>query len=138
MPLDVVQARMLAALQEDGFTDLNAAHLAVLRWPGPENRRPSDLAREVRMTKQAMNYLIGDLERLGYLTRRDDPNDQRSKRVHLTERGQAVVPTIRKAVRQLEVEWERELGRARLRQLRELLADLNATSSVRDFHGGGA
>lgn len=138
MPVDVVQARILAGLKEDGFTDLNAAHLVVLRWPGPENRRPSDLAREVRMSKQAMNYLIGDLERLGYLTRRDDPDDQRSKRVHLTKRGRAVVPTIRTAVRQLEVEWERELGRARLRQLRELLTDLNATSSVRDFHGGGA
>jgi DNA-binding MarR family transcriptional regulator len=136
MPLDVVQARILAGLEEDGFTDLNAAHLAVLRWPGPDNRRPSDLAREVRMSKQAMNYLIGDLERLGYLTRRGDPDDQRSKRVHLTKRGRAVVPTIREAVRQLEVEWERELGPARLRQLRELLTDLNATSSVRDFHGG--
>ena len=39
------------------------------------------------MTRQAMNYLLGELERLGYLLRRDDPENRRSKRVHLTERG---------------------------------------------------
>ena len=47
------------------------------------------------MTRQAMNYLLGELERLGYLTRRDDPEDRRSKRVQLTERGHALVRTIR-------------------------------------------
>ena len=33
MPLDVVMARMLEGLHADGFGDLNAAHLSVLRWP---------------------------------------------------------------------------------------------------------
>ena len=36
------------------------------------------------MTKQALNYLLGQLEQLGYLTRETDSNDQRSKRVRLT------------------------------------------------------
>src|SRR5262245_38727011 len=110
MPYDAVLERMLAALHEDGFTDLGAAHLQLLRWPGPENRRPSELAGETRMTRQATNYLLGELERLGYLTRVGDPGDRRSKRVHLTERGQAVVRTIRRTVRGIEREWERELG----------------------------
>ena len=90
VPLDAVLGRMLAGLHAEGFTDLNAAHLPLLRYPGPENRRPSDLAAEVRMTRQATNYLLGELERLGYLVRREDPGDRRSKRVHLTERGWAV------------------------------------------------
>jgi DNA-binding MarR family transcriptional regulator len=131
MPVDAVLERMLAGLHEVGFTDLNAAHLPLLRYPGPENRRPSELASEARMTKQAMNYLLGELERLGYLIRRDDPADRRSKRVHLTERGQAVVRTIRRTVRRIEAEWEQELGPSQFAQLRDLLIDLNETSIVR-------
>jgi DNA-binding MarR family transcriptional regulator len=135
MPIDVVRHRLLAALHDAGFTDLNAAHFAVLRYPPPEGRRPSDLAREAGMTKQAMNYLLGDLEQLGYLTRDDDPADRRSRRVHLTERARATAPVIRRAVREIEAEWERELGPARFARLRQLLVDLNATTAVRAFHG---
>jgi DNA-binding MarR family transcriptional regulator len=134
-PVDAVLDRMLAGLHEDGFTDLNAAHLPLLRYPGPENRRPSELASDARMTKQAMNYLLGEFERLGYLTRRDDPEDRRSKRIHLTERGHAVVRTIRRTVRRIEAELQEELGPARFVRLRELLTDLNGTSLVRELHG---
>jgi DNA-binding MarR family transcriptional regulator len=131
MPADAVLERILGGLHEDGFSDLNAAHLPLLRYPGPENRRPSELASEARMSRQALNYLLGELERLGYLTRRDDPEDRRSKRVHLTERGWAVVRTIRRTVRRIEADLERELGESRFAELRGLLIDLNMTSLVR-------
>ena len=136
MPMDAVFARILLDLHEAGFTDLVPAHLAVLRYPGPENRRPSELAADARMTKQAMNYLLGQMQQLGYLTRDDDPEDQRFKRVHLTERGHTVARTIRKTVAEIEAELERELGPAEFEKLRELLVQLNATSFVLDFHQG--
>jgi DNA-binding MarR family transcriptional regulator len=132
MPVDAVRARMLAGLHEAGFTDLVTAHFSVLRYPGPDDRRPSDLADEARMTRQAMNYLLGELERLGYLTRDPDPDDQRSKRVHLTERGRAAGQTMRDVVRQIEAEWEHELGPANFAQLRRLLVELNGTSLIRE------
>ena len=86
-PAEAVHLRILREAHEAGFTDLVPAHLAVLRYPGPDGRRPSELAAEVGMTKQAMNYLLGQLEQLGYIERRDDPDDSRSKRVHVTRRG---------------------------------------------------
>jgi DNA-binding MarR family transcriptional regulator len=134
MPTDAVVGRILVGLHEAGFTDLVPAHLAVLRYPGPEDRRPSELAAEARMTKQAMNYLLGQLQQLGYLTRDDDPEDQRFKRVHLTERGHAAAQAIRDTVAEIEAELEDELGPSQLDQLRQLLTQLNATSFVREFH----
>jgi DNA-binding MarR family transcriptional regulator len=125
MPFETVRERMLAGLQERGFSDLVAAHLDVFQYPGPENQRPLDLARHARMTKQAMNYLLGQLERLGYLTRRQDAEDPRSKRVHLTKRGQAAVKAIREIVLDLEADWEQQIGPAKLAQLRALLDELN-------------
>jgi DNA-binding MarR family transcriptional regulator len=133
MPADAVVARILLDLHNAGFTDLVPAHFAVLRYPGPENRRPSELAAEAGMSKQAMNYLLGQMQRLGYLIRDDDPDDQRFKRVHLTERGHAVARTIRESVAAIESELEQEIGPAPFDQLRELLVQLNATRFVRDF-----
>ena len=133
MPLDAVLARMLNGLHNAGFTDLVPAHLAVLRYPGPENRRPSELAAEAGMTKQAMNYLLGQMQQLGYLTRNDDTNDQRYKRVHLTKRGHTAARTIRQTVADIEAELKQELGPAQFDQLRHLLTQLNATDFVREY-----
>jgi len=134
MPLDAVLARMLAGLHAAGFTDLVPAHFSVLRYPGPQGRRPSDLAAETGMTKQATNYLLGGLERLGYLIREEDPEDKRSKRISLTTRGEAAARNIRETVRQVETELEQELGAKDFARLRKLLVELNATTFVRDFH----
>src|SRR5690349_22074532 len=97
MPGDLVRRRMLAALHDRGFTDIVPAHLVVMRWPGPQGRRPSEIAAETEMSKQAVNYLLGQLEALGYLERRPDSDDQRSRRVHLTARGTEVADTMRDA-----------------------------------------
>ena len=132
MPLDAVYRRMLADLHDAGFTELVPAHFAVLRYPGPDDRRPSDLAAEVGMSKQAMNYLLGQLERSGYLIRDNDPDDRRSRRVRLTERGHAVSRTIRATVTDIEADLERELGREHVALLRELLTELNTSAFVRE------
>jgi DNA-binding MarR family transcriptional regulator len=129
IPFETVRERMLAGLHERGFSDLIAAHLDVFQYPGPENQRPSDLAKQARMTKQALNYLLGQLDRLGYLTRRADAEDQRYKRVHLTARGQAAVRAIREIVLEVEADWEQQLGPRRFAQLRELLTQLQVAAA---------
>ena len=87
VPWEAVQRHMLERLHERGFDDLDAAHLNVFQYPGPQGARPSELAARLRISKQALNYLLGELERLDYLERRPDPDDLRSKRVVLTPRG---------------------------------------------------
>ena len=134
MPVDAVYGRMLADLHAAGFTDLVPAHFGVLRYPGPEGRRPSDLAAEAGMSRQAMNYLLGQLEAAGYLVRADDPDDRRSKRIRLTDRGDAVRWTIRATVAGIEAELETELGTEHFTQLRERLAELNASDFVTRSH----
>src|SRR5436305_3365221 len=130
VPLDAVRDRMLAGLHDEGFTDLVPAHLVVLRYPGPQGQRPSELAAQAGMTKQAMNYLLTQLEELGYLTRTGHEDDQRSKRIELTPRGYAAAKNIRRTVRQIERELARELGEAKFARLRKLLAELNDTDFV--------
>lgn len=125
MPVDVVRAHMLRRLHEHGFDDLDAPHLTVLQYPGPQGLRPSELADRLRMSKQALNYQLGELERLGYVERRRDPDDGRSRRIVLTERGTTMAQTIRDAVAEMEGEWARKLGKREFAQLRSLLVKLN-------------
>lgn len=124
-PLESVRRLMLQRLHERGFADLEPAHLIVLQYPGPQGARPSELAARLRMSKQALNYQLGQLERLGYLERRPDSDDLRSKRIALTPRAEAAVPVIREAVAEIENDWARQLGPERFGQLRDLLTELN-------------
>jgi DNA-binding MarR family transcriptional regulator len=124
MPWETVRRRMLERLHEHGFDDLDAPHVNVLLYPGPQGSRPSDLATRLGTSKQAVNYLLGELERRGYIERRPDPDDLRSRRIALTERGEAVGLVMREAVAEVEREWEAKLGRKQFAQLRGLLGEL--------------
>jgi len=127
MPWELVHERMLAGLHQRGYSDLIAPHLSVLQYPGPEDMRPSDLATRTRMTKQALNYLLGQTEELGYLERVEDSSDQRFKRIRLTPRGCAASAAMREIVLEIEAEWTQKLGPRRFAELRDLLAELNDT-----------
>jgi DNA-binding MarR family transcriptional regulator len=125
MPWEAVQRRVLERLHERGFGDLDTAHLSVFQYPGPQDTRPSELAARLRISKQAVNYLLGELERLDYLERRPDPDDLRSKRIALTPRGNSAIGVIRDAVAEMEATWGQQLGPKRFAQLRNLLLALN-------------
>lgn len=136
MPWEAVRDRMLTGLHARGFTDLTAAHLNVLQYPGPHKVRPSELAARTRMTKQALNYLLRQMEQAGYLRRREDPADQRSKRIELTPRGDRAVQAIREIVLQVEAEWEHDLGASEFSDLRRLLTLLNSAVTLPRFPDG--
>jgi DNA-binding MarR family transcriptional regulator len=125
MPWEAVQRHLLERLHESGYEDLDAAHLNVFQYPGPQGARPSELAARLRMSKQAVNYLLGELERLGYIERRPDPDDLRSKRVAVTPRGVSAIGVIREAVGEMETAWTQHLGQKRFAQLRDLLLEIN-------------
>jgi DNA-binding MarR family transcriptional regulator len=111
-------------LASHGFEDVHPAHLSVFQYPGPDDRRPIELAESAQMTKQAMNHLLGQLVELGYLVREAGAQ---GTRVRLTARGRALQRAIRESVLRIEERWRDSLGAARYQRLRELLGDLNAS-----------
>jgi len=124
IPWEAVQQHMLERLHEHGFHDFDRAYFAVFRYPGPQGARPTDVAAQVGISKQALNYLLRELERLGYLEREPHPDDLRSKRIVLTQRGIAAVGVIRDAVAEMEAAWAQRLGPKRFDLLRTLLLEL--------------
>lgn len=115
-------ARMLAALDSHGF-DITATELGVFVYPGPEGRRPADLARQCNMTRQAMNYVLTGLQRRGYIERLAGPGATTTL-VRMTAKGWAMVEPIRSCVSEIEQEWTAHLGAKRFNALRDTLHDL--------------
>lgn len=116
---------MHEAVRNAGFTDIQEAHFAAFSYPLPEGVRPSDFARQIRMSRQAANYLIGQMEELGYLERRAGPENGR-RLIYLTKRGWDVVETIYGALHELQKQWASEVGQERFRDFMAVLRTLVA------------
>jgi DNA-binding MarR family transcriptional regulator len=111
---------------ERGHPEVRPPHGNVLQYLDAAGTRVSVLAGRAQVTKQSMAELVAHLERHGYVERVPDPADRRAKLVRATRKGQEVYAIAREFVGELENEWGRRLGRAKLRRLRELLEELNA------------
>jgi DNA-binding MarR family transcriptional regulator len=121
-PHEVVMTRMLAALNQQGH-NISPTELRVLLYPGPDGKRPIDLARQCDMTRQAMNYVLSSLESRGYIER--NTVNANTSVVQLTDRGRELVPVIRGCIARIENEWTLHLGRRRFEALRATLVDLS-------------
>lgn len=111
------------AVKEAGFPDVSRAHVSLFRYPGLDGSRPTDLADELQISKQAVNDLLRDLERLGYIRREIDPADRRSRLIRLTRRGSKLEQAILGAAREAEARLEQHLGASTLRSLRGTLIE---------------
>ncbi|NBJ11271.1 MarR family winged helix-turn-helix transcriptional regulator [Microvirga arsenatis] len=123
--------RIQEAIRAAGFDDLQEAHLAVFTYPLPDGVRPADLARRMGMSPQATNYLIAQVEALGYLERRASEGSER-RLVYMTERGWQVGETIFASLRELQAEWADEVGQKRFADFMAVLRRLAAEEPARD------
>jgi DNA-binding MarR family transcriptional regulator len=130
VPSEAIHRRIIKELNASGFTELRLPHMAVLRYPGPEGVRPSELAERAGMSKQAMNQLLKSLEGYGYLARSDAPDESRARIIALSERGRAAYARILEILRDIEREWRGELGEESFSQLKSLLRRVWASPLV--------
>ena len=96
---------MVARVHAAGHTDVTEAMIGLFRFAGVDRRRPSEIAANARLSKQATNDMLRELERLGYLERRPDPTDGRARLIRLTKRGQALDKAVWTAGREVEQSW---------------------------------
>ncbi len=120
-----VRDQMFRAIHAAGFTDFQEAHFAVFSYPLPDGVRPSELARQKRMSRQAINYLLVQLEALGYIERRAPEGSDR-RLIYMTARGRRLAETIFDCLRRLHREWACEIGEARFNEFLAVLKQLSA------------
>jgi DNA-binding MarR family transcriptional regulator len=127
--LDEVRRRIYDGVVADGFDDLRPSHVTLFRWPGPDGRRPSQVAADAGISKQRVNDLLRDLERRGYLALAPDPDDSRARTIRLTDRGRRLHRVALEIHAELEREWARVVGDRSYEQMRRTLMQLSTGSS---------
>ena len=115
-----------AALRQAGFDDIRPAAANVFPFVSAEGITVSRLAELARVRKQSMAQAVDQLERTGYVERRPNPRDHRSRLVFLTERGAGVPPVTHAAALRVEERWAQLTGPAEFEALRASLLDLLA------------
>jgi DNA-binding MarR family transcriptional regulator len=127
-----------AALDEAGFGDIRPPHANVFTFARPEGIQVSELTKLAHVRKQTMTQAVEELERLGYVERRPDPNDRRARLVFLTERGKGVRPIAMATGRLVDERWAELAGSEEIEQIKHALQRLLGRLQSDDQTGIGA
>jgi len=112
--LQDVRVRMLKAVHDGGYVDFQESHFAIFSYPLPHAIRPADLARQKRISRQALNYLLTQLEGLGYLERHCLEGANR-RLIYLSPDGRKIAEIMFACLHEMEAEWSSRVGPERFR-----------------------
>jgi DNA-binding MarR family transcriptional regulator len=112
------------ALRDGGFGDVHPAAANVFPFVPPDGITVSELADLAQVRKQTMAQAVDQLEQTGYVKRRPNPRDRRSRLVFLTDRGASVTPVTHAAAARVEERWAELTSPQELEALRASLLRL--------------
>ncbi|MDH5372609.1 MAG: MarR family transcriptional regulator [Acidimicrobiia bacterium] len=118
----LIKARLEEALQAE--TDLLLAdNEALLNLSHAEEPlRMSDIAHRLILSPGGTTKVIDRLERMGYVTRRPDPDDRRATMVEITTEGSEVLARAQQVINAgLEETWARHMSDDEARTLIEVM-----------------
>jgi DNA-binding MarR family transcriptional regulator len=120
------EREMMEAAARAGLDMLRPGHMTVLRVlePSQDGMRTVDIARDADVSRQAVQQLVADLERLGIVEVVDDPQDGRARRVRYTQLGYAGYLRCMEEFVRIERAYEEQLGPRRLSSLKKALREL--------------
>jgi DNA-binding MarR family transcriptional regulator len=106
-----------------GFA-LRQSHTAMIPHIDLKGTRQSELARNMRVSKQAVNQLVNELVELGLLERIPDPDDGRAALVVFSKKGRSSLFDGLRVLAQIEQEMAAILGQESMLSLHDSLNNL--------------
>ncbi len=110
--------------REAGARVLTPALVRLLPHLSRDGIRPTELARRIDVSKQAVGQSLADLAGRGFVELVPDPADGRGRLVRLTPSGASAYDHGRGVLAFYEAALGERLGRARVKHLRDTLSDL--------------
>jgi DNA-binding MarR family transcriptional regulator len=119
--------RLRAAFAAAGLDGIRPAQAVALVPLAVGGLHASDLADQLRVSRQAVAQAVAALERHEYVVRGPHPSDARARIIELTPKGRDALRVMRSNALDVEKRWRKSLGEQRFGELREtLLALLSA------------
>lgn len=120
---DIAQAEVN---REAGARVLTPALVRLLPHLTPEGVRPTELARRVEVSKQAVGQALGDLVARGFVELVSDPADGRARLVRLTPAGLVAFDHGRGVLAFYEAALATRVGQSRIDGLNDALRTIHA------------
>jgi DNA-binding MarR family transcriptional regulator len=110
------------SLRAQGWPNLTRPESMVMMHVQLGIVRPADIARSLRLTRQAVHWTIASMVEQGIFELADDPGDRRVKVVKLTKMGSAMRGDAQLIVKHLTERLAARIGQSRVQALREAFA----------------
>lgn len=112
----------MSNLSREGYPDMKTAYMAFLMNIGSGGITNNDLAKKIRVTKQAMSKTCKELQQLNLIELTPNPDDARSSLINLTNHGIKMVIHARIKVNKLTERYIDVIGE---KKYKEMLDNLN-------------
>ena len=122
--LRVYNRRLIEGLHARGFVDFQPAFPQILSNLDVRGTRIGVLASRAGITRQAVGQLVEEIERCGYVERRQAEDDARATVVTFTARGRMLLASVFELVDTIEASFAEELGERAFGALRERMVTL--------------
>jgi DNA-binding MarR family transcriptional regulator len=120
---------LIAAFAAAGLDGIRPAQAVALVPLAAGGLHASDLADQLRVSRQAVAQAVAALERHDYVVRGPHPSDARARVIELTPRGRQALRVMRSNALDVEKRWRDVLGDKRFGELRETLVTLLSAES---------
>lgn len=102
---------LLLLLQDKGFVDLRPSFLEILLflcdYSGPSIK---EVGKSCGLKKQTMTSHLNELEKRGYIKRKQNPDDKREQNVFLTEYGEKFKLSLMESINKIEQDYVKYVG----------------------------
>lgn len=113
---------IMSGVRRSEYAYITPAQSRLLATMAGKPTSMAELARRLAISRQAVHKTVAELARRGILEIRDDPDRRNAKLVVYTERGRQVNRAGAAIIERVEERIASRLGRARLDELKALLA----------------
>jgi len=124
-------SELLVQLQDKGFTDLRPSFLEVLLFicehDGPSIK---DIGNGCGLKKQTMTSHLNELEKRGYITRKNNPSDKREQNIFLTEYGLKFKLNLFEAIADIEQKYTDLIGDVELNRVELILKNFHSRLQI--------
>ncbi len=112
---------LLRGLSDRSHNGLTGAQLIFLGELDCGPNHASEIARRLRMTRQAVHRMTRELSKRGILSLAGDPARRNQKTIRFTPYGEQVMADARNVLAALDIRLVQKLGRTGLKTLQELM-----------------
>lgn len=119
--LEWIEETLMKHAEKNGYGYISPSTARLYSYLGPEPVAMSDLARQLKVSRQAVHQLVTEGVNAGFLELCDNPQDKRVKLVQFTVQGRKMSAVAQRELQQIEQQLAQHLGAEQVATLRKIL-----------------